>query len=188
MALTVVYDACVLYPATLRDLLIELATTKLFRARWSDTIHDEWMRNILANKPHLQRQQLERTRSLMDVAVPGSVVAGFKELIPKLELPDPDDRHVLAVALQSEAQAIITFNLSDFPARALEPFGLEAIHPDTFLTQLLTLDALRVVQAIHTTRTRLRNPPREVDEHLERLEGQGLVRTVAQLTPYRDLL
>jgi predicted nucleic acid-binding protein len=188
MALTVVYDACVLYPATLRDLLIELAVTKLFRARWSDTIHDEWMRNVLANKPHLQRQQLERTRSLMDVAVPGSLVTGFEELIPTLELPDPDDRHVLAVALHSEAQAIITFNLSDFPSKILEPLGVEAIHPDTFVMQLLTLDALRVVQAIRTTRTRLRNPPREADEHLESLERQGVVRSVAQLTPYRDLL
>jgi predicted nucleic acid-binding protein len=188
MSFTVVYDACVLYPATLRDLLIELATTKLFDARWSNLIHDEWMRNVLENKPHLQHRQLERTRTLMDKAVPGSLVTGFEERIATLELPDPDDRHVLAVALQSEATAIITFNLSDFPDRILQPLGVEAVHPDEFVMRLLGQDALRVVQAIRATRTRLRLPPRGVEEHLERLERQGLVRTVAQLDRYQALL
>ena len=58
---TVVYNACVLYPAPLRDLLMRLALTDLFRARWSEQIHDEWINAVLRNRPDLSRQQLERT-------------------------------------------------------------------------------------------------------------------------------
>ena len=68
---TVLYDACVLYPAPLRDLLLRLALTDLYRARWSDAIHEEWIRAVLRNRPDLSRHQLERTRALMgDAARP----------------------------------------------------------------------------------------------------------------------
>ena len=63
---TVVYDACVLYPAPLRDFLLQLALADLFRACWTNQIHDEWMRNVLANRPDLSENQLRRTRQLMD--------------------------------------------------------------------------------------------------------------------------
>lgn len=56
--LTVIYDACVLYPAPLRDLLMHLAMTDLFRAKWSDDIHEEWMRNVLKDRSDLTKEQL----------------------------------------------------------------------------------------------------------------------------------
>ncbi|WP_345685903.1 hypothetical protein [Novipirellula caenicola] len=59
---TVVYDACVLFPAPLRDLLMQLALTGLFRARWSSMIHDEWTRSVLKVRPDLTVEQLSRTR------------------------------------------------------------------------------------------------------------------------------
>ena len=74
MGFTVVYDACVLYPATLRDLLIELACTQLFNARWTDRIHDEWIRNLLLKRPDLKAEQLAITRRNMDRAVLGALV------------------------------------------------------------------------------------------------------------------
>ena len=89
--LTVVYDACVLYPAPLRDLLMHLALTDLYRACWSDLIHDEWTRNVLANRPGLTLAQLNRTRQLMNAHVRDSLVFGFESLIPSIDLPDPDD-------------------------------------------------------------------------------------------------
>ena len=94
----VVYDACVLYPAPLRDLLMHLAWARLVHARWTDAIHDEWIRNLLANRPDLSRAQLERTRALMERAVPEASVTGYEHRISALTLPDPDDRHVLAAA------------------------------------------------------------------------------------------
>ena len=91
---TVVYDACVLYPAPLRSLLIHMAITDLFRARWSDLIHEEWIRNLLAQRSDLTREQLNRVRELMDLHTRDAVVSGFEPLIDGLVLPDPDDRHV----------------------------------------------------------------------------------------------
>ena len=87
---TVIYDACVLYPAPLRDLLMRLALTDLYRARWTDMIHDEWTRNVLKQRPDLKAEDLQRTRSLMNSHVRDSLVTGFEHLIPSDELPDAD--------------------------------------------------------------------------------------------------
>ncbi|HVM79005.1 MAG TPA: PIN domain-containing protein, partial [Stellaceae bacterium] len=124
---TVVYDACVLYPAPLRDLLLQLATANLFRAKWTGAIHDEWIRNLLAARPDLDPATLARTRELMDKAVPDSLVTGYEYLIPTIELPDPNDRHVVAAAIHARADAIVTSNLLDFPNGSLAPYNLEAI-------------------------------------------------------------
>jgi len=173
---TVVYDACVLYPAPLRDLLMRLALTDLYRARWSDLIHEEWITAVLRNRPDLSRQQLERTRMLMNAHVREALVDGHQSLIPSLELPDPDDRHVLAAAIQCGADLIITFNLDDFPEQALSIFGLGACHPDLFLVDQLNLDSERVCMAMRQHRASLRNPPKTVEEYLVTLEQQGLNR------------
>lgn len=188
MAFTVLYDANVLYPAPLRDLLVQLALTDLFRARWTDRIHDEWTRNVLENRPDLDAQKLHRVRDLMNQAVPDCLATGFEGLIPSLELPDPDDRHVFAAAIIAGAQVIVTFNLSDFPARVLAPYNLEAQHPDEFVSHLMDLGLDSVLGAMKTVRTRLWNPPRTAEEYLERLEQQGLVGSVAQLRGFIDLL
>jgi hypothetical protein len=76
---TVLYDACVLYPAPLRDLLLRLALTDLSRARWSEAIHEEWIRAVLRNRPDLSRQQLERTRALMNAHVRDALVDGSRD-------------------------------------------------------------------------------------------------------------
>ena len=171
---TVVYDACVLYPAPLRDLLMRLALTDLYRARWSDQIHEEWINAVLRNRPDLSRAQLERTRSLMNAHVRDALVDGHQPLIPSLELPDPDDRHVLAVAIKCGADLIITFNLDDFPEPALAGYGIGACHPDLFLVDQLNLDVERVYMAMRQHRASLRNPPKTVREYLATLERQGL--------------
>lgn len=174
--LTVVYDACVLYPAPLRDLLMRLALTDLYQARWSDQIHEEWITAVLRNRPDLSRAQLERTRSLMNAYVRDALVDGHQSLVPALELPDPDDRHVLAAAIQCGADLILTFNLDDFPEQALTIHGLGACHPDLFLVDQLNLDAERVCMAMRQHRASLKNPPKTVEEYLTTLEEQGLSR------------
>jgi hypothetical protein len=84
------------------DLLVRLAQAGLIQARWTAEIHDEWMRNVMANNPSLTRERLERTRSLMDGAVRDCLVTDYAKLIDSLTLPDPDDRHVLAAAIRSD--------------------------------------------------------------------------------------
>ena len=117
----------------------------------------------------------------MNRAVRDSLVTGFEALIPTLTLPDPDDAHVLAAAIRCNAQVIVTTNLKDFPRAILEPFGVEAMHPDDFLIDTISLDPLKVANTIRTCQQRLRNPPRPMTERLER---QGLIRSVAHLRPY----
>jgi len=104
------------------------------------------------------------------------LVDGYQPLIPALELPDPDDRHVLAAAIKSGADLIITFNLDDFPDHALASYGLGACHPDSFLVDQLNLDAERVCTAMRQHRASLKNPPKTVEEYLVTLEEQGLSR------------
>jgi hypothetical protein len=89
----------VLYPAPLRDFLMRLALTDLYRARWTDMIHDEWTRNVLKQRPDRKAEDRERTRSLTNAHVRDSLVAGFEHLIPAVELPDEDDRHIVASAI-----------------------------------------------------------------------------------------
>jgi hypothetical protein len=178
---TAILDACVLYPAPLRDLLMQLTLADLFRARWTNRIHEEWMRNVLADRPDISRAQLERTRTLMDLHVRDALVVGFEVLIEGLALPDPEDRHVLAAAIQCGAGAIVTFNLKDFPTVSLAPYGIEAQHPDDFVADLIDRDPTAACAAVKVVRNRLRNPPRTVDEYLTTLEGQGLAETAARL-------
>lgn len=183
----VVFDACVLYPAPMRDFLIRLAMAGLFAAKWTDRIHDEWTRNLLAQRPDLA-DALERTRSLMDQAVPDCLVEGYEPLIEGLSLPDPNDRHVLAAAIRAGAQSIVTINLKDFPASSLAPYGIEAVHPDTFVEQQLDLHEGAVVTTAKRHRAALRKPPKSVDEYLETLAAQGLVVTADRLRQFADVL
>jgi hypothetical protein len=181
MAFVVLYDACVLYPAPLRDLLVRLANTGVVRARWSDAILDECFRNILEQRPDLKPEALQRTRELMTRAVPDCMVTGFEELIDGLVLPDPNDRHVLAAAIRAGAQAIVTFNLVDFPAERLQPYNIDAKHPDDFVIDTIDLSPGRVATVIAEQAAALKNPPRSTAELLDTLRDQGLVRSVAKL-------
>lgn len=181
---TAILDACVLYPAPLRDLLVRLAVTGLFRARWTDRIHDEWQRSVLKDRPDLKPEQLRRTRELMDQNVLDCLVTGYEDLIDGLRVPDPDDRHVLASAVRAGAGVIVTKNLKDFPESALKPLGMEAQHPDEFITHLIDLDAGAVVGAVRAQRAALKNPPATVEELLRTLLRQELTETVSRLRPY----
>lgn len=186
--LTVVLDACVLYPAPLRDLLLQLAAAEVFRARWTDAIHDEWIRNLLAQRPDLTPDRLQRIRERMNESVLDCLVQGYEYLIPVIDLPDPGDRHVLAAAVHARADAIITFNLRDFPLSILDRHGIDPIHPDDFIHQQMDADPPAVVTAAGTIRRRLRTPPRTAGEYLETLAAQGLPRTVAALRRYQSVL
>lgn len=182
---TVVYDACVLYPAPLRDFLMWLAITDLFRARWSNMIHDEWINNLMKNRSDLKREDLERTRKLMNESVRDSLVSGFEHLIHAVSLPDPDDRHVVAAAIHAGADLIVTFNLKDFPAEALRPYNIEARHPDDFIFDLLDLHPALVLHAAANHRRTLKKPPKTPDEYLDVLRRQGLTQTVGILREWK---
>lgn len=172
----VVLDACVLYPAVLRDLLMRCAVHGLIQARWSEKIHEEWMTAILRERPDLQRHQLERTRRLMDLHAGGCLVTDYEKHIPKLHLPDPNDRHVLAAAVEAGAGAIVTWNVNDFPPAALEPYGIELWTPDDLLEDLAAGDLAPMLCVMREHRASLKNPPLSAEEYLHQLRGQRLDR------------
>lgn len=187
MAFVVLLDANVLYPAPLRDFLVTLATTGLYSAKWTEQIHDEWIRNLVLKRPEL-KPALERTRELMNCAVPDCLVTGYEPLIEGITLPDPNDRHVLAAAIRSAAQIIITHNLKDFPAHTLDQYGIEALHPDEFLEYQFGLRPELVIKAAKAQRARLQNPPMTSKEFLDRLTAHGLVVTAEKLNDFIELI
>lgn len=184
----VIYDANVLYPAPLRDLLMWIALQDVVLTRWTDEIHDEWIRNVLKNRPDLKPEQLQRTRELMNANVRDCLVTDYHDLIPGLKLPDPDDRHVLAAAIKAGASVIVTFNEKDFPAAALDPYGIEAQHPDDFLVYQFDLNRAAICNAVRLQRAALKNPPKSVQELLDIFVSQQLPTFVGRVRPFQDLL
>jgi len=155
---TALLDANVLYPAPMRDLLLQLAVTDLCKAKWTDDIHREWIDALLSNEPHRNRAALERTRNLMNQAVRDCLVTGYEALIPALDLPDANDRHILAAAIVGRCDVIVTQNLKHFPNAALGPYGIEAQHPDDFLCHHLSLAPGIFCSAVQKVRRRLKHP------------------------------
>ena len=181
----VLFDACILYPASLRDVVMYLAGSGLFQAKWTEKIHDEWISNLLEKQPEIVPERLTRTRHKMNSAVLDSLVIGYETLIDTLHLPDQNDRHVLAAAIHAGASLIVTNNIRDFPDDILTPYGIKAVTPDEFLVRLIYENAEAVLATIKRQREQLKNPPKTVKEHLETLEKQGLTKTVAFLREHR---
>jgi hypothetical protein len=160
-----VYDANVLYAIPVCDCLMRVALGGLVRAHWTAEIHKEWMRNLLARRPDLTRDQLVRRRDFMDAALPGALVTGYRKHMRSLHRPDPADRHVLAAAIAAAATHIVTYDTGDFPDDRTKPHGVVAIHPDRFLVDLFTADPDVVFDSVQTQRAsmkRLRPAPEQM--------------------------
>jgi predicted nucleic acid-binding protein len=169
VAYSVVLDACVLYPASLRDTLLRFAHAEFYDVLWSARILDEAERNLIADA-RVSVEGAHRLRSKMAEAFDGACVgaaaiAGLESAMTN----DPKDRHVLAAAVASQAQAVITINLKDFPEAASAPYGIEILHPDEFLMVLYGLDAELAVDIITSQAGALRNPPLTVEDLLDKL-------------------
>jgi len=132
------------------------------------------------------RKDLERTKICMDANVRDAKVEGFEYLIDSLELPDPDDRHVLAAAIHSKSDAIVTFNLKDFPVDYLAKFDIEVIHPDDFIVYQFDFNLGAVINCFRRQRLALKRPPYTVDQFLQNLYKQQLPQTVSILKEFRE--
>ncbi len=156
---------------------MRLAVHELIQSRWSEKIHEEWMTAVLRERPNLTRAQLERTRRLMDLHAGDCLVHGYEKHIEHLSLPDENVRHVLAAAIKSEADAIVTWNLADFPQKILAGFGIVRWTPDELLMHLLRKDEDAMVKLMREHRANLRHPSKSAEEYLETLEQQRLTRS-----------
>jgi predicted nucleic acid-binding protein len=175
---TIVLDACVLYPAPIRDVLLSLAAEGLFVVKWSDIIQNEWLRNLLANRPDLKKEQLFQTIKAMNLAFPDANVENFEVFISGVNLRDKDDRHVVACAIRCNADLIVTFNIKDFSTKELAKFGIEIQNPDELISNLIDINPKLVYKAISKMVKRLKNPKKTMDEVLTILEKCGLKKSV----------
>ena len=173
-------DANVLYPAPLRDFLLQLAYDDFFEPKWSEEIQNEWTRNLLANRSDLTAAQLARTRDAMERAFPAACVVGYEPRIPTLA-NHPKDRHVLAAAIEGNARFLVTLNQKDFPVSALVPWKIDAILPDDFALALCQKTPSDVVSMVRRHRARLTKPQKSPTEYLDSLERCGLLATVEWL-------
>lgn len=178
---TAVLDACVLYPAPLRDLLLSLADEGLYKPKWSVEIQEEWLGNLLANRPDLREAQLLSITHAMNTAFPDSDVENYESLIPNINLPDADDRHVVAVAIRSKANVIVTYNLKDFPPSVTDQYDVEIQHPDVFLSNVFDLNPDKAKDAFKKLVKRLKNPPKSYSEVFETLRKSDLKIVIQKL-------
>jgi hypothetical protein len=181
MAFAVVFDANVLYGIEVRDLLMRIALSGAVRAHWTNEILDEMVRNLAANRPDIPPDRLAILRDRMNAALPAARVDNYEALIEGLKLPDADDRHVLAAAIRSGAEVIVTSNLKDFPADVLAAYGVEAKSPDDFVLDQLDLDEDTVRTCVHEIANSRSRPPKTFAAVLDALERAGLVESAAVL-------
>lgn len=174
-------DASVLYPVSLRNLLMRLTIDDLYQAQWSMHVHEEWIRSVLRDNPQVPVERLHAVRDAMDARAIDAMVTGYDSLIEGLTLPDPNDRHVLAAAIFGGANVIVTHNLRDFPESTLDSYDIEVLHPDEFVRRLIGLAPDAVVDAVRKQQARLKNPPVPMPELLALFERLGLIETVAEL-------
>lgn len=170
MAFSVVLDTCVLFPNYLRDTLLRLAVAGVYRPLWSHEILTELERNLTT---FTTAQQAARVVSKMREHFEDAEVIGYEPLVEAMP-NHPKDRHVLAAAVRANAAAIVTFNLGDFAAEQLEPFAVDAVHPDEFLLNQLGLEPGVVTSTLVEQVARYRRPPRDVLSLLSALEASGV--------------
>ncbi|WP_429500973.1 PIN domain-containing protein (plasmid) [Robbsia andropogonis] len=177
----VVLDACVLFPMLVRDVLLTFAQHELFIPRWSDAIHDEWQRNLAARlaqqtTPAKAVDQTARIRSAMERAFPDANVRSIQLKSDSFEEVDAKDRHVVMTAIASRADAVVTFNLRDFAVEVVrDRFGIEVLHPDEFICDLIDLQEKRAIAVFRELRNRRKNPPITVEQLIESVRRVGLL-------------
>jgi predicted nucleic acid-binding protein len=186
---TALVDACSLVSVWRRNLLLSLAEAEFFRLHWSQTILGETERALA--KLHHQRGNADgdtRARkaiAAMTKAFPEAMVDDFAQLLANpLGLPDPNDEHVVAAAVKTQAQAIVTENISDFPAELLGKLNLEARTADEFIADTIALEEGLAIPAIRNMRLRLKRPEMDASDLLRSFEAHGLFETVTVLTQH----
>jgi predicted nucleic acid-binding protein len=183
---TAVLDACVLIRNGVRDFLLWVAEAGAFTPIWSDQIHDEWMRNRHA-KFGDPMESIMRARTLMETAFPGANFAPDVAVLKTVQLPDPDDVHVVATAVAAGADAIVTYNAVDFPNAVLAALGLRQERPDAFCARIFSDAEADFIEGARLHRASLKRPSYEPGPYLDHVGIKlELAFTAALLRPFRD--
>jgi hypothetical protein len=177
-----------------------LALERWVRLKWSQQVQEEWIRNFLKNKSSkLKPEQVERVKAVPQTMLAAlefqePLVQGYEVILEKIDLPDKNDRHVVAAAFWGGAEAILTYNNKDFPEEILGSWDLTVIHPDDYLCELAG-DCIRqtsmpgtLLEILKKQRSKLKNPPLDVEAFLDSLSKAGLRELAGILASYRQHL
>lgn len=176
---TCVLDTCVVYPIDIRDLLLWFAHFDLYRPKWSQTIFDE-LYTVMIKKGMPDEKAKEQIQRI-NAAFPDALVNNYEELIATLCLPDKRDCHVLAAAIKSDANLIVTNNLKDFDNEYLSRFGLCAKNADDFITDTIDLNPELAKEAFTTMVAHRSNPSLDEYQVLDILRNRGLINSANYL-------
>ncbi len=174
-----VLDTNVMYPIIIRDLLFWFAHYDLYTPKWSENIFAEWKTVML--RKGIPEEEADKRLHRADLAFPDALVQNYNGLVAQLELPDEDDRHVVAAAIKANANVIVTNNLRDFPEKYLDSFGLKAKSADDFLTDIIDLNSDIALKAFREMVLNRKNPKMDVYEVLDSLRKVGLEDTANYL-------
>ncbi len=175
-----VLDTCVIYPSVLREILIGAAAAGMYQPLWSERIFGEWMRAVVKLGP-LAVAQAEAEAAAMRRQFPQAMVREQPGIAARLLLPDPDDVHVLAVAIGGHADAIVTFNAMDFPRHVLAAEGITRRDPDGFLWELQSGDPAAmdaILQGVQDKASRIDGAPASLKSLLKRAKLPRLAKAV----------
>lgn len=186
---TALLDACVLYPIVIADALLSLATAGFFAAKWTTKIETEWIVALERNRPDLVGK-LGFRRDQMREAIPDWEIScdAWQPLVKGIELPDPDDVHVVAAAIAGHADCIVTSNVGDFPNEVLDRHQIEVIDPDIFIQNQWDLNPVGAVAAFRLMRARRKRPESTPEEFASVIENAGLPATSQRVREAAALL
>lgn len=181
-------DANVLHPAFLRAALLWFADARLLRPVWSKDVLAEWRRSVRRRHPDMDDGKLDRLQEIFTSPFPDAEVSDYAAFIDAVELPDADDRHVLAAAIVGRCNGIITCNLKHFPVDIVSKFGIEVVHPDEFIVNIIDLDENKAIAACKRHRQAMGISRITAEQYLERFEICGLIQAHQRLLPHKELL
>ncbi len=184
---TAVLDACVLFSRLQRDVLLSLAHADLYTARWTQEIENEWTSSLVKRYPNAA-DKIPVVVDQMREAIPDCLIVDYELFIPSLQLPDENDRHVLAAAIRGNADAIVSLNTKDFPADVLSKFDIEIQTPDQFVLNQIMLHPPRALTAIKKMRDRWERPSMSASDMVDLFEKRQLPQTAAHLRDVLDLI
>ena len=185
---TALLDANVMHPAFLRGALLWFADESLFQPAWSPDILREWKHSLERRFPDIDPARLDAQAAVMNEQFPAAEIEAYHHLIPVLELPDENDRHVLAAAIIGKCDGLITCNTKDFPTDRLAAYRIEVVHPDAFIVNVIDLDEGRALAACRRHREAMTKSKPDAAAYLAHFEATGLIQSHQRLRPHIDLL
>ena len=164
-----VIDANVLFPIVIRDYLIWLSIYELYSPKWSIKLLEEFKNTLIKRK--ISKEKADQQVELLNKSSPNALVRNYESIIPAIDLPDENDRHVVAAAVKCNANVIVTYNKKHFPQEYLEQFGLNILDPDTFIADMIDLSPIKCCEAFKEMVLIKNKPPFWVPIHKFCLES-----------------